>query len=73
MDDIALMQGHLARLQHDINRLRLIDLCRNAFTAPEQIVIVSDIGMIEHALLMGSGDHAHATVRRMTGGERDPG
>src|SRR5688500_17443789 len=66
--DVCVMQRHLAGLENDVDRLRLVNAQSQPFAAPVQQIRILHVVVFEHALLVRTGNHSHAAIRRLADG-----
>ena len=73
VDQLDVMQRHLARLHDQVLGLTFVDLDLDLLAAREQVVRGKGLGVRQHVPLVAARDHAHAAALGRARRERDPG
>jgi len=73
VNDVCVMQRHLTGLQNDVNCLRLIDVHSQTFAALVQHIRILHVVVFEDSLFVRTGNHTHASIRRLAHCQRNPG
>lgn len=73
VEDVAVVERHLAGPQDQVHRLRLVHLDGHLVSIPQQMVLVAGDDVGEDGVAVGAGHHPHAAVLRRAVPERDPG